>query len=194
MVLDVCGNPIKMSVQSSTAEMKAIQDEMAAEEAEKVRKKKEEDDRVAAEQAALIKQYVEVAQTQGFNIVKNASNTDVFTDNGNFEILRQREEDNFYVVNLKNNRKRSITVKYINDTIQNKVGQFSVPGGLEFILRYPITNLPYSKKKAKFIKDNSWVNPIDTGQNYFFTSSDILDENGNTVKGTKGTVVKLITQ
>ena len=193
MVLDGCGNPIQMSVQSSTAEMKAIQDEMAADEAEKVRKKQEEDAKIAAEQAALQKQYVDVAQSQGFNIVKNLANTNVFR-NSNFKISEQREEGGLYIVNLKNIRRGPSIVKYINDTIQNKVGQFAVPGGLEFILKYPITNLPYSNRKKKFFNDNPWATPVDSEQNYFFTTADVLDDNGKSVKGSKGTVVKLTTE
>jgi hypothetical protein len=194
MVLDGCGNPIQMSVDATNAEMKAIQDQKAAEELEKVRKKKEEDDRIAAEQAALQKQYLEVAQTQGFSFVKNANNTNVFTIPGFFQILEQREDGDFYVVNLKNKNKSRYAVKFINDTIQNKVGQFSVPPGLEFILKYPLTKLQYSKRKERFMKKNFWATPIDSEQNYFYLSNDVEDENGKTIKGTKGTILKLITE
>lgn len=194
MVLDGCGNPLQMSVDATNAEMKAIQDQKAAEELEKVRKKKEEDDRIAAEQAALQKQYLEVAQTQGFSFVKNANNTNVFTIPGFFQILEQREDGDFYVVNLRNKNKSRYSVKFINDTIQNKVGQFSVPPGLEFILKYPLTKLQYSKRKERFMKKNFWATPIDPEQNYFYLSNDVEDENGKTIKGTKGTILKLITE
>lgn len=194
MVLDGCGNPIQMSVQSSTAEMKAIKDEMAAEEAEKVRKKQEEDAKVAAEQEALKRQYIEVAQTQGFNFVRNAANTNVFSLTGYFQILEQREEGEFYTIKLKNKSRNRYTIRYINDTVQNKVGEFSVPGGLEFILRYPLTNFPYSKKKKRFLKDYWWARPVDAEENYFYLSGDITDENGKVMKGTKGTILKLISE
>ena len=198
MVLDGCGVPIKMSVQASNAEMKAIQDEMAADEAAKAKKKEQEkqeaDAKAAAEQAALQQQYLDVAKTQGFSLVKGASNTNVFSAPGLYQILGQNEEGNFYVVNLKHKGKTRSTIKLINDTIQNKVGPFSVPPGLEFILRYPFITLEYSKRKNKFIKDNFFAAPIDEGQNYFYLGSDVVDENGKTIKGTKGSVLKLITQ
>lgn len=196
MVLDGCGVPIKMSVQASNAEMMAIQDEMAADEVAKVKKKEEEkreaDAKVAAEQAAFQKQYLDVAQTQGFSFVKGKVNTNVFSF-PYYQILGQKEEGDFYVVNLKYNGKSKTTIKFINDTIQNKVGEFSVPPGLEFILKYPITTLEYSKRK-KFIKQNFWAKPIDAEQNYFYIGSDVDDENGREIKGTKGTVLKLIIQ
>jgi len=194
MVLDGCGTPIKMSVQATNEEMKAIQDEIAAEEDAKVKKKQDEDAKVAAEQVALQKQYLNVAQTQGFNFVKNASNTNVFSLPSFFQILGQQEEGDFYVVNLKNKSRGQYVVKFINDTIQNKVGSFSVPSGLEFILRYPLTTLQYSKRKAKFIKQNYWAFPIDAEQNYFYLQSDVEDENGKEIKGTKGSILKLITE
>ncbi len=198
MVLDGCGVPIKMSVQASNAEMRAIQDEMAADELAKAKKKEQEkqeaDAKAAAEQAALQQQYLDVAKTQGFSLVKGASNTNVFSAPGLYQILGQNEEGNFYVVNLKHKGKTRSTIKLINDTIQNKVGPFSVPPGLEFILRYPFITLEYSKRKNKFIKDNFFAAPIDEGQNYFYLGSDVVDENGKTIKGTKGSVLKLITQ
>jgi hypothetical protein len=194
MVLDGCGIPIKMSVQATNEEMKAIQDEIAAEEAAKVKKKQDEDAKVAAEQVALQKQYIEVAQTQGFNFVKNALNTNVFTRTYNLQVLGQREEGEFYVVNLKNKQKYPTTIKYINDTIQNKVGQFSVPGNLEFIVRYPLIQFQYSKRKEKFIKNYSQATPVDGEQNYFYLTSDIENEKGVTIQGTKGSILKLIIQ
>ena len=196
MVLDGCGVPIKMSVQASNAEMMAIQDEIAADEVAKVKKKQDEklaaDAKVAAEQAAFQKQYLDVAQTQGFNLVKGKVNTNVFSY-PYYQILEQKEEGDFYVVKLKYNGKSKTTIRFINDTIQNKIGEFSVPPGLEFILKYPITTLEYSKRK-KFIKQNFWAKPIDAEQNYFYIGSDVDDENGKEIKGTKGSVLKLITQ
>lgn len=197
MVLDGCGTPIKMSVEASNAEMRAIQAEIAAEEvakAQKIQKEKEEADaKVAAEQAALKNQYINVAQTQGFNFVKNANNTNVFVGN-NFEILGQREEGEFYVVNLKNKTRRPYVIKFINDTVQNKVGPFATPPGLEFILRYPLITLEYSKRKEKFIKNNYLAFPIDADKNYFYLSGDIKNENGQDIKGVKGSILKLITE
>jgi len=198
MVLDGCGVPIKMSVQASNAEMMAIQDEMAADEVAKVKKKEEEkreaDAKVAAEQAALQKQYIDVAQTQGFDFVKGTFNTNVFAFPTLYQILGQREEGDFYVVNLKYKGKVRNTVKFINDTIQNKVGPFSVPPGLEFILKYPFITLEYSKRKERFMKQNFWATPIDAEQNYFYLGGDVNDENGKTIKGTRGSILKLITQ
>ena len=198
MVLDGCGTPIKMSVEASNAEMKAIQAEIAADEVAKAKKKQEEklaaDTKVAAEQAALQKQYLDVAQTQGFNLVKGAANTNVFILPTIYQILGQKEEGDFYVVNLKYNGRARNTIKFINDTIQNKVGPFSVPPGLEFILKYPFITLEYSKRKGKFVKDNYFASPIDAEQNYFYLGSDVVDENGKTIKGTRGSVLKLIAQ
>ena len=108
--------------------------------------------------------------------------------------MGQNEEGNFYVVNLKYKGKSKNTIKFINDTIQNKVGPFSVPPGLEFILRYPFITLEYSRKKGKFIRDNYYATPIDEGQNYFYLGSDVVDENGNSIKGTRGSILKLVTQ
>lgn len=198
MVLDGCGVPIKMSVEASNAEMKAIQDEIAADEVAKVRKKEEEkreaDAKAAAEQLARQKQYLEVAQTQGFSFVKNMGNVNVFLVPSFFEILGQKEEGEFYVVNLKNKGRSNYAIKFINDTILNKVGQFIVPPGLEFILKYPLTTLEYSRRKERFRKQNYWATPIDSEQNYFYLGSDVEDENGKTIKGTRGTILKLITQ
>jgi len=91
MVLDGCGVPIKMSVEASNAEMRAIQDEIAADEIAKVQKKKDADAKSAAEQAALLKQYLNFAQTQGFDFVKGKNNTNVFELPNIFQILGQRE-------------------------------------------------------------------------------------------------------
>ena len=49
-------------------------------------------------------------------------------------------------------------------------------------------------KRKKFIKQNFWAKPIDAEQNYFYIGSDVNDENGREIKGTKGSVLKLITQ
>ena len=116
------------------------------------------------------------------------------TQENNMNQEEQKEEGDFYVVNLKYNGKSKTTIKFINDTIQNKVGPFSVPPGLEFILKYPLITLEYSRRKERFMKQNYWASPIDAEQNYFYLGSDVNDENGNTIKGTRGSILKLITQ
>jgi hypothetical protein len=177
-----------MSVQQSKAEMQRLQDEMAAEELEKQRLKQEEDARVAAEQAALKKQYIEVAQTQGFNFVKNFSNTNIFS-NINFQISEQFEEGNFYTLKVKNIRKSSITIGNINDTVKGVIGKFSVPGGLEFTLRYPLLNIDIPMKKRRFEKDYEYLQKVGTDGMYYYLTRD-LDLNGVLQKGTKGSVIK----
>jgi hypothetical protein len=188
MILDGCGNPLKMSVEQSKAEMQRIQDEMAADELEKQRKKKEEDDRVAAEQAALRKQYVEVAQTQGFNFVKNSSNTNMFS-NTNFSILEQFEEGGFYTLKVKNIRKSPVTIGNIDDTVKGVVGKFAVPGGLEFTLRYPLLNMNFPIKKKRFEKEFDYLQKVGTEGTYYYLTRD-LNYNGTVQKGTKGSVLK----
>ena len=194
MVLDGCGVPIKMSVEASNAEMRAIQDEIAADEVAKVKKKQDDDARVTAEQAALQKQYLNFAQTQGFDFVKGKNNTNVFYLPNIFQILGQKEEGDSYVVDFKNISKGSYTIKFINDPIKNELDRFAIPSGFEFKLRFPLKNFEYSKSKAKFRKKNYWAFPIDAEQNYFYLNDDVEDENGDRVKGTEGAVLKLITQ
>jgi len=205
MVLDGCGVPIKMSVEASNAEMRAIQDEIAADEIAKVQKKKDADAKSAAEQAALLKQYLNFAQTQGFDFVKGKNNTDVFSLPNIFQILGQREEGDSYVVDFKNISKSPYSIKFVNDPIKNELNQspvppgfeynrFPVPPGFEFKLRFPFKNFEYSKNKAKFRRKNYWAVPIDAEQNYFYLPSYAQDENGDQVKGTQGAVLKLITQ
>ena len=44
------------------------------------------------------------------------------------------------------------------------------------------------------MKQNYWAAPIDAEQNYFYLGGDVNDENGDTIKGTRGSILKLITQ
>ena len=205
MVLDGCGVPIKMSVEASNAEMRAIQDGIAADEIAKVQKKKDADAKAAAEQAALQKQYLNFAQTQGFDFVKGKNNTNVFSLPNIFQILGQREEGDSYAVDFKNISKSPYTIKFVNDPIKNELdkspvptgfefNRFPVPPGFEFKLKFPFKNFEYSKNKAKFMKKNYWAVPIDDEQNYFYLPFYAEDENGVQVKGTHGAVLKLITR
>jgi hypothetical protein len=195
MVLDGCGNPIQMSVQASNAEMKAIQDQIAAEEQEK-RKKEEEkarQDKEAAEaltkeQQAKIQRILEYGKTNGLEMAIGFQNKGIFNTGGYFEVIDKREEGDFYVVTIKNITKGKVGISFIKDPETGKPIGLAIPGGSEIELKYPLFKISTNLNRKKFDEQYT-LSPIDEKGDYYFIQRN-MGFGDQTPKNIRGSVVK----
>jgi hypothetical protein len=192
MVLDGCGNPIQMSVQASNAEMKAIQDQIAAEEQEKrkkeeeqLRKEKEAQEALTKEQLEKIQRILEIGKTTGLEMVSGGSNNkNVFAMTNFFQILEERSEGNFIVAKIKNITRSKVAISFIKDPETGTPMSLSIPGGLEIILKYPLYKIDTAVKKKRFA-DQFMIPKIDEEGNYYFVDRKIgfKDQTPENIRG-----------
>lgn len=189
MTLDGCGNPIQMGQQQSAEEMKRIRDEIAAEEAAKVQKEKEERERLEAAQAAKKQQYIDYGANQGFEVIAGRKNTDVwsFEKNGSIKILGQSVSESFYVVTAQT-MNRNLTLSYIVDPITPNNTRWAVPKNATFKIKYPLVEFDYPGKEKKFLKENYAIQEI--GNGFFYAGYNGVLVNGEWNKNMLGAVVK----
>lgn len=187
MTLDGCGNTIQMGQQQSAAEMKRIRDEIAAEELARAQKAKEEQERLAAEQAAKQKQYLDYGANEGFEMMAGKQNSFLWSTSG-VELINQEVTDSFLVVTAKKTSNGFSSLKFIVDTITPGNQAWAVPPKATFKARYPLSTIEYKGKQKKFEQVNSLLRPLGNGY-YYAMGGPIINGKENT--NLKGTVIKV---
>jgi hypothetical protein len=170
MVLDGCGNPIKRAAQVSNELLQKIQDELSAEERERIAKQKEEDRKINIE-------VTKIATTEGLEFIPGSLSTSDIFNIGNFEILSQEDQGNFYALKIKNpNQPR--TISGIFDPIRKSRGRYTIEKGQEIIVKYQILRLQIPKKLRKEFL-NSRITEINPKEGYYFAYDGLLVPNKN---------------
>ena len=86
--------------------LQKIQDELSAEERDRIAKQKEEDRKINIE-------VTKIATTEGLDFIPGSTSTSDIFNNGNFEILSQEDQGNFYALKIKNPNPKNVTKKSI---------------------------------------------------------------------------------
>ena len=188
MTLDGCGNTIQMGQQQSAEEMKRIRDEIAAEEAAKVQKEKEERERLEAEQAAKKQQYLDYGMSNGFELIPGRTNTNLWSGSG-AKIISQEIVDSYYVVTAQKINNQLSDLRYIVDPITPGNVKWAVPPKATFKAKYPIKTVDSSNRQKKFEKDNTGL--VSLGNGYYYSGWGTPTIDGNPRKDLIGTVLKV---
>lgn len=188
MTLDGCGNPINVSKKMNDEEMVRLKNEIAAEEAAKAQAAKEEQQRIAAEQAAKKEKYLEVGANEGFEVVAGKANSNIWSGAGT-KIINQEISGSYYVVTAQKINNAFSNLRFIIDPITPGNSMWMVPIKATFKVKYPLTTIEFSGRQKKFEKENNGLVPLGNGYYFAAYGGPVID--GNVDKKLRGTVIKV---
>ena len=185
MILDGCGNPIKVDQTTSAEEMKRLGDEMNADaKAEKEKQDaatKTEQERIAKEKQIEVEKqqkFLNDIQTTGLSFATGKANTNVF-DTQYFDITEKANQGNSLLLTVIPKEKGF--VRYFMNPYTNKLAVYTTKKETPFKVIIPIVPITSKERQGKFIRDNSLVS---IGDGLYYAPNGVIG-----VKNTMGVIV-----